>query len=69
MEKEITLTVRFLNKVLAPRTGKILRVTESNNSYSYTGATKKECIEKAKKAMRYNSSYKKTWSINETPAN
>lgn len=60
MATEIKLTVEFINKVMVGR--KIVRETLSGNRYCYYGLTKKECIEKAKKAFRYNSSYKKEFT-------
>jgi hypothetical protein len=61
---EIKLTVEFLNKTLYPGFGnKIASIRPSGNRYSYTGFTKKDCIDQAKKAMRYNSSYSKEWNV------
>ena len=37
-----------------------------NNSYAYFGGTKKECIQQAKAAFRYNSFYNKEWTIIDT---
>ena len=62
MTTEIKLTVTFLNKTKSTSFGnKIMKVTEGN-SYAYYGATKKQAIEKAKKAFRYGPCYKKTFS-------
>ena len=59
--KEFRLRVTYLNKTISPRFGhKILKVTEGDNHH-YDGFSKKECIEKAKKAYRYSSFYKKEW--------
>jgi len=59
MTTEIKLTVEFINKVMVGK--KIARATLSGRRYAYYGATKKACIDKAKKALRYNACYVKTW--------
>ena len=59
-QKEYTLTVEFINKKLV---GNKVEQSLSGKRYSYTGDTKKECINKAKSNFRYNSSYHKQWSV------
>lgn len=63
MTKEITLRTTFLNKTFAKspngKFSKIVRVT-NGNSYNFTGATKKECEQKARAAYRWNG-YSKSW--------
>lgn len=61
-EKVVILHLTYMNTVRSPRFGgKILRSTESDHRYYYEGSNKSECIGKAKRAGRYNSSYKKVW--------
>jgi hypothetical protein len=56
------LRVEFMNIVTSSKFGgKILRKKLSGKSYIFSGDTKKECIEKAKKAYRYSSVYAKKW--------
>lgn len=61
------LRVEFINKVYSGK--KIVKETLSGKVWSYRGATKKEAIEKAKKALRYNSSYARSWSIEDANEN
>ena len=59
-QKEITLTVEFINRKYVNR--KMVTTGLSGNRYAHTGSTKKECIAKAKQACRYNSSYQKSFT-------
>ena len=61
-EKVVILHLTYMNIVRSPKFGnKILRSTESDSKYYYEGRNKSECIGKATRAGRYNSSYKKVW--------
>ena len=62
--REWKLVCTFIIKIIY-RNG-IKWVTEGNHSYAFYGATKKECIQQAKAAFRYSSSYVREWRIIDT---
>jgi adenylate kinase len=56
------LNVTFLS-VLKSKSGRVISRRETDSTYFFEGRTKKECIDKAKRANRYSSFYAKTWEM------
>ena len=60
--KQWELIVKFITKIYC--SGKLVKEsTRDSEKYIFYGDTKKECIEKAKKAGRYGNFYTKNFNL------
>lgn len=55
MKKQIKLTAKFINKTYCGR--KLVRMSVETYGHEFFGATKKECKDAARKALKYGSNW------------
>lgn len=59
MKKQIKLTAKFINKTYFGR--KLVKNSVETYGFEYFGASKKECKEKARKALKYGANWDYTF--------
>lgn len=55
MKKQIKLTAKFINKTYCGR--KLVKMSIEPYGHEFFGTTKKECKEKARKALKYGANW------------